>query len=229
MKNLFSISRIMIHIKAAANCAAQILICVICLHLCGCGSLLGIKRADESFFVLTDNQKLPAAPLASYKLRLLVRETKASAFIDSYKIIFSENPSTRGYYQFAKWAETPPAQFTRMLLDRAERAGICQTVSRLGSSALGDIQLNTEILEFYHDTQHTPGSIVIRLNAELVDLREYKTLSERSFTKKVPVEDYSAAGAVAAFSVGTNDLLDELLVWLHKALSPGSGTQLQDQ
>lgn len=184
----------------------------------GCGPLLGAQRADQSFFVLIDDGKVSEQTFNRYPLHLLIRDTKANSFINSHKIIFSEETSTRGYYQFARWVEPPPDRFTLLLIDRLERAEIFNTVSRLASSSLGDIQLNTEITEFYHNIDSMPGEVVIRVNAEVLNLGNRKKVLKKNFSKKIEVESYSASGAVDAFSIAVNQLLDEMLTWVSEAV-----------
>lgn len=184
----------------------------------GCGPLIGAKRADKSFFVLSDDKKVPEGELRRYSLRLLVRDTKANRFINSHKIIFSEKEYTRGYYQFAHWVEPPPERFTLLLINRLERAEVFGNVSRLASSTLGDLQINTEIVEFYHNIADMPGDVVIRVNAELFDLKDRRSSQKKSFSRSVEVSSYSAAGAVKAFSKGVNEILDEMVVWVGESV-----------
>jgi cholesterol transport system auxiliary component len=188
------------------------------IALNACWPLVGVKQADESFFIISDDSSVHQQTSPTSGFNLLVRETKANAFINSSKIIFSDDPATRKYYQLARWVEPPTARFTLLLIEHLERAKAFASVSRLDSSTLGDLQLNTEITEFYHDTRETPGNVVIRVNAELIDLKKRSTIKEKWFTKTVPVKDFSAAGAVAAFSTGINEILDEMLVWVNETV-----------
>jgi cholesterol transport system auxiliary component len=197
----------------------RLFVCLfVSIALNACWPLVGLKQADESFFVISNDGSVPQQTLPTSSLSLLVRETKANAFINSRKIIFSDNPATRNYYQLARWVEPPPARFTLLLIQHLERANVFASVSRLDSSALGDLQLNTEITEFYHDTRQTPGNVVIRVDAELIDLKKRSTIKEKWFSKTVSVEEYSAAGAVTAFSTGVNEILDEMLVWVSESV-----------
>ena len=184
-----------------------------CVLTVSCSPFFGAKRGDESFYVLADNGKMTAEPLPQHNTRLLVADAKANAFINSQKIIFSEGRYTRGYYQLARWVESPADRFTLLLIERLNRAKSFSTVSRLGSSGLGDVQLNTEIIDFFHDTEDMPGKTVVRVNAELVDLTRRTSLGTQSFEQQVPVKEYSAEGAVKAFTQAVNKILDDIVVW----------------
>jgi ABC-type uncharacterized transport system auxiliary subunit len=186
---------------------------IACAVLGGCGPLFGGARADKEFFVLNDDGYTPKALSSLDPLVLLVRDTKANRFVNSHKIIFAEAPEKRGYYQFAQWVEPPTDRVTLLIVERFERVGVFRSVSRIASSTLGDFQLNTEILEFYHDISRTPGFVRITLSAELVNLVDRKEVVQKKFTCDVPVEVYNAEGAVRAFTIGTNRLLNELVSW----------------
>ena len=186
----------------------------------GCGSLLPKDGSDRAFFVLSDEARADKG--AASKLdgdarleakRLLVRNTKANGFINSHKIIFGENPRTRGFYQLASWVEPPPERFTLLMMERFEEADLFASVSRLASSTLGDYQINTEITEFYHDISGKPGKIHIRVAAELIDLGRRVVLSSRSFTAVVPAKSYDVEGAVSGFNQATSQVLDEIFQW----------------
>ncbi|HQH25977.1 MAG TPA: ABC-type transport auxiliary lipoprotein family protein [Oligoflexia bacterium] len=193
-----------------------LLVVITAMVAAGCGPLLGVKKAEESYYVLTDNERIPDERLPASRARLLVSDTKANPFINSQRIIFSEDPSRRGYYQLAKWVESPAKRFTLLLIQRFIRAGVFASVSSVGGATLGDLQVNTEVTEFYHNIRTMPGKIVISVNAELVDLIHRVSIKSQLFELEVPVKDYSAEGAVSAFSQGVNVLLDRIVVWAAK-------------
>ena len=186
--------------------------------LASCGPLMNFNSDEKAYFVITDDGTLPKDSLTNSGLRVLVRDTKANGFVNSRKIIFSENPATQAYYQFAQWVEPPTDRVTLLIVQRLERAGLFTSVSRLAGSALGDIQLSAELTDFYHDlSAGGKGVVRLRLNCELINLRDHTVLQSREFAKIIPVEDYSARGAVQAFSVAVNEVLNELVQWMNKA------------
>ena len=192
-----------------ARCAALVLV----FAVISCGPLLPLQKQDKLFYVLNDRGK-PAEGLKQSNLTLLVRDAEANRFINSNKIIFTDNPSTRSYYQLARWVEPPPGRFTLLLLERLQKSGVFSAVSRLGSSVLGDLQLNVEIIEFYHDTSDTPGKALIKMDATLLKLPQRTTIEQRQFTEATELKHYDAEGAVNAFSKSATKILDQMVPWL---------------
>ena len=144
---------------------------------------------------------------------LLVLDTAAGGFYDTDQLIFSRAPGTRGQYQFARWTERPGRRFADLMRARLDRQGAWQ-VSEAGGYVRGDLLLDTELAEFYHDAASRPGQVRLVLRAELVDLKQRRLLGRRVFEQQAPVERYDAAGAAEASNVAVGRVLDDLVAWL---------------
>ena len=167
-------------------------------------------------YVLSD----PAAAASSVPERaaaalptLLVLDTTAGSFYDTEQLVFSRSAGTRGQYQFARWTERPGKRFADLMRARLDRQGAWH-VSDAGGYVRGDLLLDTELAEFYHDASSNPGQVRLVLRAELVDLKQRKPLGRRVFEQQVPVQRYDAGGAAAASNVAVGRVLDELAAWL---------------
>jgi len=166
------------------------------------------------FYVLND----PAPPAVARPVRadaptLLVLDTATGSFYDTEQLIFSNSPGTRGQYQFARWTERPGKRFAELMRVRLDRQGAWH-VSAAGGYVRGDLLLDTELIEFYHDAISQPGHVRLVLRAELVDLKQRKLLGRRVFEQQVALASYDAAGAAQASSQAVSQGLDELTVWL---------------
>jgi len=198
------------------------------LFTVSCGPLFPSGGGEKDYFVLIDDESAPKPLSRRWKYRILVRDAKGNRFISSHKIVFSDDPAKRGYYQLAQWVEPPTKQFTSLLLERLERAKLFLTASRLASSALADLQLNSEIEEFYHDTSERPGKVRVRVSAELIDLKKRLPLDKKEFSRILEVSDYSAEGAVTGFSEAINQILNELVEWTNRGAERLSVEQAAD-
>jgi cholesterol transport system auxiliary component len=148
---------------------------------------------------------------------LLVSATATDSFYDTISIAFSRGEGTRGYYQFAFWTERPGRAFQRLLLERLESAGLYATVAPATSGVAGDLELHTELQSIFHDAAAPPGIARVRLTAALLDRRDRRLVTRRTFERSVPVAEYSAAGAVNGFNAAVGLLLDDLVAWLREA------------
>ncbi|MFO7542798.1 MAG: ABC-type transport auxiliary lipoprotein family protein [Thiobacillus sp.] len=173
---------------------------------------------DDAPAVVTYVLKDPTPAAASPPVRpdaptLLVLDTTSGGFYDTHQFIFSRSPDTRGQYQFARWTERPGKRFADLMRVRIDQQGAWH-VSAAGGYVHGDLMLDTELVEFYHDAVSAPGIMRLELRAELVDLKQRKLLGRRVFKQAAPLASYDAAGAAQASNQAVGLALDELISWL---------------
>lgn len=149
----------------------------------------------------------------SYAPVLLVLDTATGSFYDTDQLIFSSSAGTRGQYQFARWIDRPGKRFAELMRARLDRQG-SWNVSAAGGYVRGDVLLDTELVEFYHDAVSQPGQVRLVLRAELVDLKQRKLLGRRVFEQQAALASFDAAGAAQASSQAVSRVLDELTAWL---------------
>lgn len=191
----------------------------VCGVFSGCSLVLPQRSGVQQHYVLADH--FTARPPTERRLnrRVLIRATTANAFIDTDRIVFSRQSGTRGYYQFARWTESPPQRFTALLRSSVERAALFQSVALTTSGTTADLLLTSELINFYHDAVRQPGSVTVDVRASLIDHRKRNIVSQKSFHKSIGIVQYNAGGAVQGFNRAVTQILDEIVVWLeHVAL-----------
>ena len=181
----------------------------------GC-TVLGRDRPAPTYFVLRDIADVGPAPNRVPRA-LLVAPTSTSPFYDTQSIVFSREPGTRGYYQFAAWTERPGRRFDALLLARLERRGAFASVASITAGVRGDLLLSLALIELYHDDRNAPGHVRIEISAELVDRNDRRLLGRRTIVQEAAVEQDNAEGAVRAFETAMAKLLDEVTVWVEQA------------
>lgn len=190
-------------------------VAVLAILLAGCVNFT--ERRDTpsvTYFVLNDITPGAGVAAASPNAQtLLVLDTTAGSFYDTDQLIFSRRADTRGQYQFARWTERPGKRFADLMRTRLERQGHW-LVSAAGGHVRGDVLLDTELVEFYHDATSQPGQVRLELRAELVDLKQRKLLGRRVFEQTIPVTSYDATGSATASNQAVSRALDELTTWL---------------
>lgn len=185
---------------------------LVALVLAGCGSLPGPGQ-PVTHYVL--NNPGPVEHVGhTHPGVLLLREMDASAFYQSPGLAFSRQPGTRSHYQFAQWAELPAKRLTWLLRQRLETAGVYTTVAPLASGVIGDYQLNTRLIDFYHDASSPPGTVFLLVEADLVRRSKGELVARQMFVAQKPVSTFDAAGAAEAMNRATNEVIDEIAVWL---------------
>ncbi len=194
-----------------------VLICALLLFS-GCAFNLGGGAETKSYFVFNDKGFDKQVKYKHKDSTILVRDATSSQFLNSLRIVFSDSPMQRKNYQYSFWVEPPAKRFSVLLIRRLESCGLFTNVSRRSSSAAGDIQINTEILEFYHDTSFEPGEVKVVVHVELLDLNKFSIIAEKNFERVVKVKSFDVEGAVDAFGSAVSKILDELLDWLKLSL-----------
>ena len=145
---------------------------------------------------------------------LLILDTTATGFYDNENLVYSRAPGTRGQYQYARWTERPGKRFSDLLQKRLATQSGFASVSIAGGQVRGDLVLDTELSEFYHEADTSPGSVRVQLRAELIDLKSRKLLGRQWFERRVPVASYDAAAAAKGFNQAATGVLDDLVAWL---------------
>jgi cholesterol transport system auxiliary component len=209
-----------------------LVIAVLSLLLTGCFSF-GEKSSTPAvvYYVLSDPALKDANPLRAQARgeshapaaesgppradapTLLVLDTTTSGFYNTDHLVFARSAETRGQYQFARWTERPGKRFGDLMRARLDRVGAYH-VATPGGYVRGDLLLDTELVEFYHDASSEPGRMRLVLRADLVDLKQRTLLGRRVFEQEVALTSFDAAGAAQAANLAASQALDELTAWL---------------
>ena len=192
-------------LKAAVACAASAL-------LSGCA--LSVDAFSVKFYQLPDVSvaEQPASAHQSGVL-LAVRDARANPLINSHKILFSSDGVEQGFYQYASWAEPPPKRFTALLISALESSALFDSVTHIANSTLNTFQLNTEILELYHDTMSQPGVTKVKVRIELVETVSRRLAAQKVFSVEKKLDSFDARGAVDATGAAVQQVINDIVLW----------------
>jgi len=185
-----------------------------------CSFNLSSPTEPRQYFVLEElgspksDVRAPLGSSGADKGIIRVRETSSGRFIDSQRIIFSSGTGVRGYYQFAFWVEPPPEMFSRILENALSQAAMFSTIVKDSSGIAADYELSTVVLDFYHDTSERPGSVFVKVEAEMIDLDDRRVLGRKVFSSKIDADSYDVNGAVDAFQKAVGAVVPEILHWI---------------
>lgn len=194
-------------------------LCILLLSATACSFSLGGAGGAEQYYVLADGPVAEFPERETLPLRLIVREMLAPPFINSHKIVFRQAEGQRGFYQFSNWVEPPPNRLTTLMIAAIEGSAMFKSVSRESSSTVGELQLNTELLQLFHDATDSPGKVVLMITAELVDTIRRTTLARHTFTIEEDATSYGVEGMVEGAGTAVDRFLAELLNWVSENLN----------
>lgn len=183
------------------------------LLFAGC-SLPLPEPSTKIFYVIRDVPEVVTKVDRHVPMVLRVRQAEAGHLLGSKKIVFGKNASTRGYYRYALWAETPPRRLTQLMERSIEQASLFQAVVDSDTGATADVELHTEMLEFYHQTDDAPGRAVVKIRSVLVDLRSREVLGKQEFHAAQDVESFDVEGATKGLERSLSLVLGDLVRWL---------------
>lgn len=188
------------------------MIALLALLLAGCVRLGGHGQA-VTHHVLTDPGPVVRSPRPLPGV-LLVRQMDAPAFYQDPRLVFSRQPGTQTHYEYAQWIEPPARRLTWLLQQRLEASRTFDAVAPLGGGVRGDYQLNTRLVDFYHDAHSPPGVALLVLEAEVVRRADARLLGRRMFVAQEPVASFDAGAAADALGRAANRVIDELTLWI---------------
>lgn len=180
--------------------------------LAGC-TLGSSPRRD--FYPLRDaHAHVPLPPGPGIDKVLLIASGAMPGLYDSDRMIFSADGRSRSYFQFGYWSERPAQSLLLLAEARLVNAQRFRTVASSTSGVRGDLLLSLRLEELYLDASVDPGQVRLAMSAELLDWRERKLLSRRSFRQSVDVSPRDAPDLALAASQAVGQVLDELAAWV---------------
>lgn len=194
----------------------NLLIGLALLSLGGCGVLPGTARQPATYYILTDPGPLVFGAF-THRGTLLLREMDVPAFYQVPRLAYSREAATRSHYEYARWSEPVGHRLTWLLRQRIEASRVFDSVATLGSGVLGDYQLNTRLVDFYHEASMPPGVVLLVMEAELIHRESARLIDHRLFVSHIPVVRHDAPAAADAMGVAANQVIDEIILWLEQS------------
>ncbi len=201
------------------------------LGLSACGSLLPTPPPPPAFYALqaaapatttpvarrSPPAAAPVATAGAAEPVLVVHAPSAAPGFDSARIVYTRQPSRLEYFAQSEWVDSPARMLAPLLVSALDRAGGFRSVVLAPSTALGDLQLETQMLRLQHEFAGSPSRVRLSLRAQLVDTRNRRVLATRDFEQLAPSASEDAAGGVAAAQQALQALLIELSAWCREA------------
>lgn len=187
---------------------------LVALLLSGCLNLTGKDSPVVVNYVLEDKTAATQTAAPADPRTLLVLDTIATGYYDNQSLVYSDTPGTRAQYQYARWTERPGKRFSDLLRARLDAQSGFAHIAVAGGQVRGDLLLDTQLTEFYHEAQTSPGGVRVALRADLIDLKTRRLLSRKTFERRVPIVRYDAAAAAEGFNRASSGILDDLVVWI---------------
>ena len=176
------------------------------------------------FLLLGGCASAPRPPVVEYALPLPAPITTAPAAstgalapieaprpLTGRKLLYRQGRRLAAY-AWHRWADSPPALLTHLLVERLAAGGRWKAVLPPHSNGRGDLRLEGTLLDFSLHLEPRPVAAV-RARFVLLD-RNRRVLAERSFEIQTPVAAPGPAAAAEALGRGASELGDQVARWL---------------
>lgn len=194
-----------------------ITVCALCFFS-GCAA---VQKAPISIatYDFSPQSSSPHSPktFQTQKKSLLIADATVPAWLDNtaiyYRLLY-HNPAQSYSYANSRWIAPPAAILTRKIRDRiiADTQG---QVIKNNTTANADYTLHIDLDELIHAFDTPDDSHVeIGIRASLIERSTRRLLAQKDFQAQEKSPSANAEGAVSAFNVASNQLIDELIEWL---------------
>jgi ABC-type uncharacterized transport system auxiliary subunit len=110
----------------------------------GCGSARPVH-----YYVINEGVAPSNAASAQYSISILVARVTTSHLYRDSRIVFGSGPVEMGTYENERWSETPADMIQTAVVTSLRSTGQYRSVTRIGSKALGDFVLRTNLYSLY--------------------------------------------------------------------------------
>ncbi len=192
------------------------------LALTGCVSIGGDRATLKVFAPQIDPEMDAAWP--SIDRTLAIAEPSSSTALDSTRIAVRPNPAQLQVYAGVIWSDSAPALVQSALVNALGDSGRFRAVLRPTDATAADLLLRLDLRHF--EAHYAEGAVlptvVVELQATLVDLRAHRVLASRRFRAEEGSAGEAVPKVVAAFEAALEATARALTPWvLEKAAGDG--------
>jgi cholesterol transport system auxiliary component len=153
---------------------------------------------------------------------LAISEPNASRMLDSNRIAVRPSPSTLQVYGGAVWSDSAPALVQAALINAFAQGEHFRAVVRPTDSVSADLQLRLDLRHFeavYAEDVKQP-TVVIELQATLLDQRAQRVIGSRRFRAEQPAEREKLEHVVPAFETALGEVTAAMMPWVLETAAP---------
>lgn len=185
--------------------------------LSACGTLSSLDTASR----VLDTYEL--TPLTGSGSRagngpvLYVVEPSGSAAFQSDRIVVKPSPMQVTFLPDARWVETTPLLFQRLLRQSLVNSGRFGFVSSDPAGPVSDYSVVSDILAFEVNVGSTDTgaySVSVQVGVSLVRDSDQRVLASRRFDSATPIADVEALTVVSGFEAANQAALREIADWI---------------
>lgn len=145
---------------------------------------------------------------------LLVSQPQSQPGFDTPRMVYLKRPYELEYFAVNQWAETPARLFAPLLVHALGQTGLWRAVIPLPNSIRGDYRLDSYGFAVQQEFLRQPSRVRVTVHTQLIDLKESRIVSTRTFDAMEDAPSEDAYGGVLAANQATAKILDQVAAWL---------------
>jgi cholesterol transport system auxiliary component len=195
------------------------------LFLGACTGLLPKPEPQPRYHAL-DYTQAAAANIATDANRrrfdlptLMVSQPHSVAGFDSRRMIYRRQPHQLEYFAQHEWVDTPARMLAPLIVRALKNSGDFRAVISPPSAAVGDMTLETELLQLTQDFLLSPSQVHLTIHVTLVETASRRVLAWKEFAASAPANrDDPQAGVVAA-NQAVQQVMSQLIGFTNAAVA----------
>lgn len=178
-----------------------------------------LPKSEPLQVYLLPSHNTPANQATALSWSLRLNTPQASQALNSTRIAVLPQTNEFNYYAGSSWSDPAPRLLRNHLLNAFQSDGRIAALSSDNDNLQADLQLGGELQAFQSEYRDGNVSVVIRLQARLVD-RQHRILASQRFEVIQPVKGTAVPAVVRAFGQASDLLAAQLLVWTLSQAGP---------
>lgn len=178
---------------------------VLLLLLAGCAAVAPRPSVIQNIFVLDGafarpqmHTSNPGSNPGDGRPTVIVTPPRAVPGFDTPRIAYVPQSNEISYYANSRWADTPSRMLEPLLMQALEATGSFHAVVQSVSPVLGDLRLDTEVIHLQQEFLSKPSRLRFTLRVQVLDLRQRRVLTTRTFEAVEEAPSDNAYGGVVA-------------------------------
>lgn len=194
-------------IKKLAHYAALLPVAL----LCACSILPAPSPVNVYQLPPTSFKEVTTAPTKSLSLR--INRPNSNIQINSQRIIVIPEPNLVSSYEGVRWSDSAPTMVRNRVINAFITDGRIKSISSDDKTLYADYEIDSYLQSF--QTEYIGGvpKVVIRLDAQLVNVATMKIIANRRFEIIQDTSGVKVPQIVIAFGEASNKITSQLIDW----------------
>jgi ABC-type uncharacterized transport system auxiliary subunit len=187
------------------------------LAISACGS-----ARYPAYYTLHFEPSTPAPASARGIGTLAIKELRCPDYLCEGRIVYRPTPAEVGFYQYHRWAVSPPAMIAQYLAERVRARSLFVSVTGDESRMATDFVLSGTVERLEEVDEARQVSAVCTISAQVVGSRTGAVVWSGTATERMPIERRDVPGVVNGLATAVRATVDRLVTDMELEFARGA-------